>query len=101
MAKFDTFGNELKRVAFNAVSTKTAIVPAVTGKEIHVLDGQLTLSAAGTALWERASTAISGTMSLASGTPVSLAGLATAAGEALNLTCVTGTGSGWLEYVET
>jgi len=98
--QFDAFGNEVKRVAFDAISTVTNVLSAVSGKKLHVVAGQLALSATGTAVWKSNTTAITGTMTLAQGVPLDLAGLATAAGEALTLTCTTGTGSGWLEYVE-
>lgn len=72
------------------------VVAAVTGKRIRVVTYVLVASGAGTVTWRSATTALSGAMTVATGTPISAAplpeGLAgqkghleTATGEALNL----------------
>lgn len=92
------FGAEVLRAEIDGVTTKAAVVAAVSGMEIEAVDGQLTVAVAGTVAFESDSTGLNGTQTLAAGVPLALGGLKTAAGEALNLTA-SQSASGWVEYV--
>jgi hypothetical protein len=97
--------NEILNAPISGVTAQTAIVAAPgAGKRILVLALGLTLTVAGTAQWHSAAgNALTGAMTLASGTPLQLSHpdgvLKCNANEALNLTCVTGTGAGWVRYI--
>lgn len=79
-----------------AASGANEIIPAVAGKKIIVQGYLLVAAGAVTATWKSATTALSGAMSLITGTPVPapiggdrmevVPWLETASGEALNLT---------------
>lgn len=95
---------EVLNASIATITTQTAIVAAVAGQRIVVLAMCLSLTVAGTAQWHSAAgNALTGAIALAAGTPILLAHpkgvLKTNVGEALNLTCVTGTGNGWVRYI--
>lgn len=97
--------NALYAIINASAGARTEIVAAVAGKRIRVLSYVATCeTATGTFLWESATTAISGVMTMAdNGCVVVPAGttpvLQTAAGEALNITTVASVVRGHLSYI--
>lgn len=93
---------EVLNAAISGVTTIADIVAAVAGHRIVVHAIVIGLTAAGTVQLHSAATALSGAITLGTGIPLMLSHpkgvLKTAVGEALRLTCTTGTGAGWVRY---
>lgn len=98
-------GHQVKWAKIDAVTTKAAVVTGVSGKRLVVVAFSVNLSAQGTAqFFSDASTAITGAATVALGGQWGAAAeagcFATASGEDIQLECTTGTGNGFIAYVE-
>lgn len=97
------FGSHITSVAIAQGSAATTeLVAATAGKRVYVTGWCISMDTAGTAKLQSASTDLTGAMKIGV-TPAGMANgvspiVATAAGEALNLTTVTGAAKGYVSY---